>query len=331
MENYLELEMIKIKPIRDKNIYHKLIYREIKAMLDRALFDSLMSIAETSTIDNSTFKELLTALRKGEVAYSNGYFTGRFNSAIGLQLRSMGATFDRRKKAYYLTEDKIPAEAKIAIARGIADTQEKINAVKRKLDSFQKSGSVPNINFSKQVEGITIDLDRQFRTTVPKDIGLPMTTTDMQKQAIREGYTENLNLYIQKMIIESTERLRGKIVEHVEEGGRAADLVSLIQAQRGVTDRHALFLAKQETSILVSTYRDSRYREAGIDKYIWSTSHDSRVRHDHKILDGKRFKFNEPPITDSATGARNNPGYDYGCRCIAIPLLEDDNPVKYSK
>ena len=74
---------------------------------------------------------------------------------------------------------------------------------------------------------------------------------------------------------------------------------------------------------MVSKYRQIRYEEVGIDNYIWSTSHDSRVRHDHRELQGKVFSFSNPPITDKATGARNNPGEDFGCRCVAIPVMPE--------
>ncbi len=61
----------------------------------------------------------------------------------------------------------------------------------------------------------------------------------------------------------------------------------------------------------------------GILEYRWSTSKDERVRHDHKALDTKIFSFASPPVTNLKTGARNNPGCDFGCRCIAIPIFRD--------
>jgi len=323
--------MQKLKPVKDKDVYHQAVYREIKALLERILFFPVMAIAEEGSLDNAPSSALITALKKVELSYANDHFTGKFSAKIGLELRKLGASWDKGRKTYFLPEAKVPAEVKIAIARGRADTQNKINKIKEKLDSLQRDGAVPSIDFERQVAGITMDLDQQFRTTIPKDIGLPMTQDATMKEALRIGYTENLDYYIQKMTKESAQRLREKVVEHVEQGGRAADLIPLIEAQHGVSKRHALFLAKQETSILVSTYRDARYREAGVQEYVWSTSHDSRVRPDHKKLDGRRFKFNEPPVSDQAIGARNNPGYDYGCRCVAIPLLEGDAPVEYSK
>jgi uncharacterized protein with gpF-like domain len=38
-------------------------------------------------------------------------------------------------------------------------------------------------------------------------------------------------------------------------------------------------------------------------------------------LNGMKFSWTEPPITNKQTGARNNPGCDFGCRCLALPVI----------
>ena len=62
-----------------------------------------------------------------------------------------------------------------------------------------------------------------------------------------------------------------------------------------------------------------RQRGAGITKYKWSTSRDGSVRPEHKTNNGKIFNWDRPP---AKTG---NPGFDYNCRCVAIPILEVPN------
>ena len=323
--------MIKLKPVKDKDIYHQLIYREIKELLDRILFDPIIAIATGKNVQNAKSSALIEALRSGEVTYAENYFTGKFNSKIGLELRKIGADWNKLRKAYYLAQGNVPTEVKIAIAQGSSIIQNKIANINEHLSELQKTGTIPNINFDTQLAAMLIDIDKQFKTTIPKDLQMPMTMTTFQKEVIRREYTETLNKSIKDLTITSTERLRNKVIENVQEGYRASNLLGVIDAERGVSDRHALFIAKQETSLMVSTYRDSRYQEAGVQEYIWSTSKDSRVRPDHKKLDGKKFSFNDPPITDSITSARNNPGYDSGCRCIAIPILKDDLPINYPK
>jgi len=64
-----------------------------------------------------------------------------------------------------------------------------------------------------------------------------------------------------------------------------------------------------------------RHEAAGVTEFIWRTSKDERVRADHEILDGKRFRYDEPPIVDRRRGDRALPGVYFQCRCIAEPVI----------
>lgn len=66
------------------------------------------------------------------------------------------------------------------------------------------------------------------------------------------------------------------------------------------------------------------HESQGVTEYVWSTSDDERTRPDHKALDGKRFAYADPPVSNKTTGTRANPGEDYGCRCVAIPVISRD-------
>ena len=122
---------------------------------------------------------------------------------------------------------------------------------------------------------------------------------------------------------EAIAKLRGDITVNVVKGFRAQRMVDQIQADAGVTKRKAQFLARQETSLLVSKFREERYKDVGLVEYEWSTGGDERVRKDHKDLDGRIFRYDSPPIVDRATGRRGNPGEDFNCRCIAIPVFRE--------
>lgn len=323
--------MLKAPPVNNKDIYSQLIYREIKSLLDRILFSPVLAIATSTQLSNAPASALTTALKSGTITYADGYFTGKFNAAIGLEIRKIGGSFNKLRKAYYLPIEEIPTEIKIAIAKGKSIIQEKISKINERLNYLQQTGSVEPINFSPQFSGILIDIDKQFKTTLPTDIGIPMTLTPFMRASIEREYTHNLNKYITDMTVESTQRLREKIIKNVSEGYRASNLVGVIQAQQGVSHRHAKFLAKQETSLMVSSYRDSRYKEAAIDEWVWSSSHDERVRPLHRKLNGQKFSFNNLPIIDERTGEKGTPGQAYGCRCSMIPLISTDKYKKLGK
>jgi SPP1 gp7 family putative phage head morphogenesis protein len=100
----------------------------------------------------------------------------------------------------------------------------------------------------------------------------------------------------------------------------------MIRESFGVTEKKAKFLARQETGLLMAKFKESRYTESGIHQYKWRCSAGSAkhpVRPSHKVLDGRVFRWDTPPITTAPDEPqrRNNPGEDFNCRCVAIPIV----------
>jgi SPP1 gp7 family putative phage head morphogenesis protein len=83
-----------------------------------------------------------------------------------------------------------------------------------------------------------------------------------------------------------------------------------------------MFLAKQESGLMMAAYTSNRMKDTGITKFKWLTMDDERVRKGHKHLDGKIFFIAEPPIINLQTGQRGLPKQDFGCRCLMIPIVE---------
>jgi SPP1 gp7 family putative phage head morphogenesis protein len=172
--------------------------------------------------------------------------------------------------------------------------------------------------YEKTIEWMNDD----FTKTV-NSIAIPPTMTAAQKKIIAEQWTNNLKLYIRGWSRENVVDLRDKIQKLAFAGQRSSSMIKLIQDNYGVGEAKAKFLARQETSLLLSKFREERYKDVGIQKYKWQTAHDGdRVRHDHQLLDGKIYFFSSPPIVDRKTGRRANPGEDFGCRCVARPIWD---------
>ena len=112
------------------------------------------------------------------------------------------------------------------------------------------------------------------------------------------------------------------------EGRRVESLAKDIEERFGVTTSKAELIARDQTLKLNSAITRERHAAALITEYLWTTSGDARVRESHAALDGERFSYDDPPVTNDA-GDRNHPGSDYNCRCTAYPILSEleDLPV----
>lgn len=162
--------------------------------------------------------------------------------------------------------------------------------------------------------------------------------------ALEDFRAENVDL-----ITSIPETMLDQVLEVLEQnwnkGLRVEQLSDAIQERFSVSDSRADLIARDQTLKLNAQLGQTRVQAAGITRYMWSTSHDERVRGnpsglypnpsatgkttaDHFHLDGQIFEYANPPVVDERTGRRANPGEDYQCRCTAAPLLDflDESP-----
>ena len=278
------------------------------------------------------YPNLIHALRDGLLIYDNGFVYGNFNASTSRALHDLGARYVSSKKAFELQEEKLPIELS-ALLRDINQS----NSIQqtRQLESLEEVNPIFNPSMLKDILLRTVDrLQDQFISSIKSaDISIIPNLTDVNRSDIAREYINNLELDVKnfsdKMVID----MRQAMVKRLEsKAPKRIRLSEVLMHEYNIARKKAVFLASQETSLLVSKFRESRYKEIGITKYKWSTSHDLRVRpanpsqvkagEDHKSLDGMIFSWDDPPVVNHLTGKRANPGEDYGCRCVARPIFE---------
>lgn len=265
---------------------------------------------------------LIKALLSGKVQYVNRHFEGTFNSLISKEIKEMGGKWDPKRKRWFVKQDQLPYDIKTAIAQAQMKDQAlnaDIEVYLSEVDNVLKENDT-NYNLSSEFKNTIKDLDALFKEGI-KNISIAPELTDEMVQNLAEGWSNNLNLYIKEWTQDSIQRLRQRIWNNALNGYRSMNLIQEIQHDYNISENKAKFLARQETSLLMSKFREERYKSAGIQRYRWSTSGDNRVRERHKQLNGLIFDWNNPPIVDEL-GHRAHPGEDYNCRCVAIPLVE---------
>ena len=321
-----------LKPILDRKAYSDTIAKKLEFELYVNIFKPVMDIlgirlsqiapGRAKALKANAKGELLAkSLELGIVALAGGYVVGRFNAELSKEIRSLGGVWDKRKKAWKLNLANLSIDTKQKIQSAQAANLDKANKAMDKLLEIQKSG-FPEIDVSGISDMILDDLRKQFDTTAATKLEIPMAYSGFISKELKDGYTENLDLYIKGWANESVVRLLGQVQESASRGYRAESMREAIQAEYGVSQRKAKFIARQETSLLVSKFREATYKEAGVPAYQWSTSSDHRVRDSHKDLNGTIHRWDSPPIVDPVKGRRAHPGEDFGCRCVAIPILE---------
>lgn len=331
-----------LPPLHVRELYFADIEAEIQRLFDIIIYAPLariLSAGRPEELLNAETPRRLAALTRaivnGEIWYDDAQFKGKFTSATTKELRSLGATWNAKGRTFSLAREAVPPQLQIAMA-GAKDRADKMQAdilaalqrAKPAETVAEDSRTIPEYNES--LKRMDADFRKSVRGAVQK-ITIAPKLTDSMREVIAKEWGENLDLYIVGWADQNILELRQKVSNHVLTGGRAEGMEKMIRENYGVSKRKAKFLARQETSLLLAKFQKSRYGDLGIRRYKWSTSHDERVRPakgakaingDHRILDGKIFSFDDPPITCRRTGARNNPGEDFNCRCVAIPIFD---------
>ncbi|MFP0547900.1 phage minor head protein [Acinetobacter baumannii] len=134
---------------------------------------------------------------------------------------------------------------------------------------------------------------------------------------------EQVNL-IKSLPLGAAQRVQDLATRSVIEGMRASEIAGLILATGEVTKSRANTIARTEISRAQTTFTQARAKNLKSEGYIWRTSEDADVRHDHQELNGKFIPWDEPPIADKRTGARAHAGCIYNCRCYPEPVIPED-------
>lgn len=145
---------------------------------------------------------------------------------------------------------------------------------------------------------------------------------------------ENLDLIV-SMAKDKVERV-ARILDDAP-NARVETIRDRILEEGEVTKRQAALIARDQVLSLNAQVAQARHEAAGITQYIWRTSGDGDVRPDHKALNGKTFRYDEPPVVNASevrrgrAERREHPGQDYQCRCTAEPVIpgfDDDPPAR---
>lgn len=309
------------------------VERQLRELFFRALFKPLVDLLSPYNrqvraaaadmrreLRNADFDPIVAAIRSGRIQYVDDVFTGEFSAAISRALRRYGARFNKQTKAYAVLPQQLPVEVLEASAEYAKAAKDLHDALGDALDGIQRDfagiAAADPIDASVTIKRMDSKFNRAYGDALGTE-GL----SDAAKARLNKEYVSSLTPYINEFSNGMIGELREMVAENAREGYRFDSLVGRIQNRYSVSLSKAAFLARNETSRFISKHRMERFEDAGVTEYVWQTAGDTEVRPDHKKLNGRTFKYTEPPVVDESTGRRANAGEDYNCRCVANPIL----------
>ena len=158
----------------------------------------------------------------------------------------------------------------------------------------------------------------------PKEDKPDNVVYDFVNEEFAKNYTNNLDFWIKNWTEEEIIKMRNTVGQMAVKGKSVKDIANYITKEFGTSQKHAKFLARNESAIATSSYLSAKYRAEGFTHFKWHTILDGRERPLHKELDGKIFRFDNPPIIDERTGQKGLPSQTYNCRCTFSPYIDKD-------
>ncbi len=320
------MKEIKLQPIKETTDDYERAEKAILELLRKEIYLPLMQVLALpkAKLQNS-IQDLHEAIIAGRINFYRGAFKGSFNSAVTKELKRLGAEWDRRQGLFKVPLSQLPQSVRQAIQASQSRLEEKISGIDRKLSQLVPEKIADKLQVSNFFDSALWKVEKDFQASIRKITVGPNLTKEQAKR-IADEWQQNMKIYIKDFTEKEIQKLRKDVQSSVFTGNRYESIISKIQKSYGVSSNKAKFLARQETSLLMTKFKQTRYEDAGVREYIWRTVAGSKnhpVRASHKILEGKKFRWDDPPITTAADEPirRNNPGQDYNCRCFAQPIV----------
>lgn len=133
---------------------------------------------------------------------------------------------------------------------------------------------------------------------------------------LENSIRENVNL-ISNVNADTKKRVEQVLFQAIAERKNQRWVTVELAKAMGVTQRRARIIARDQTHKMNAILTRIRNQQLGIDSYIWHTMRDDRVRRAHREREGKKFRWDKPPVD-------GHPGYPINCRCTASAILIDD-------
>jgi SPP1 gp7 family putative phage head morphogenesis protein len=157
----------------------------------------------------------------------------------------------------------------------------------------------------------------QWVDQLKQSLGIDLTK-DATVGPMIAKFTRDQGKLIRSLAGDKLERVRNVLREH-SVNQRVEGLARDIQNVSDVTASRAMLIARTEVTSFNANLNAERHQQAGLTEFEWSTSLDERVRPSHAALQGKRFRYDNPPEIPGE--GKHLPGAFPNCRCVAVAVV----------
>lgn len=139
---------------------------------------------------------------------------------------------------------------------------------------------------------------------------------------VLRGLMDEQVALITSLPIDAGRRVHELALRSLSTSERPGVIAKEIERSGEVAASRATLIARTEVGRASTNLTAARAQYVGSTHFVWRSAGDSDVRPLHKELNGKAFRWDEPPVAGER-GERSLPGAIYNCRCYPEPILPE--------
>jgi SPP1 gp7 family putative phage head morphogenesis protein len=190
------------------------------------------------------------------------------------------------------------------LARARQITGERLDATPEDADALASSGLELLGGLTRTLNTVAERVEQHSKKEFQR-IGIKIRDAEPRlTPKITAWRKQNVSL-VTKLLKRESKKLEKLLTEG--EGRTYKALAADIEERLAISSRRAELIARDQTLTLNAQINQERQQAAGITEFLWTTAGDERVRSSHEDLDGKRFRYDDPPIVDGAVAVPGEP------------------------
>ena len=249
--------------------YNKQIENKIASRISEWIYDNIFAgIFDILKISNRVYNAntdiIQNAIIQGKIYYQNGAFysyTKRFNNEIARELENIGAKYSKYRKAYVISENKLPTNILWAIETEKTRTATTVRAIVEFLTMRLGAINTDSLIIDGFVNQLMLNLQKQvYKNAQAKRIELiSPKLDDFTKNEITQNYINNLDFWIKNFTETEISKMRKDLSTMILDGKSTKFVSEYIQKRYDISKRKALFLARNESAIATTSYLIAKY------------------------------------------------------------------------
>jgi SPP1 gp7 family putative phage head morphogenesis protein len=193
--------------------------------------------------------------------------------------------------------------------------RELIEAAKKSLGTSLNTTKLEKI--AEQFASKTQTFERvQLGKQVKSALGIDLFGSDAKLKTLVDGFVAENVALIKDIPAKMLSDVETTVTRGIASGKLTKDLAQDIDDRLGVGESRAKLIARDQIGKFYSKVTSARHQAMGVNKFVWRTMNDERVRDSHEVLEGEVFAYDNLPEPGL-------PGEEINCRCYQEPYFGD--------